>query len=150
VSWSSHVRRPLCRWPFASRVLAHTTTVILWTLSNVHKSTLWRNGRVTGCPSWIKCSLACAPLWERQTVVLAGHPESHWWSGAPREYQTDFCRRTRPWHSTLFHARWCALAHDPLVAKSKTMSTLDLSSLYAKREIRLRQQYHFENEPQFV
>jgi hypothetical protein len=35
-SWSSHVRRPLCRWPFASRVLAHTTTILLWTLSNVH------------------------------------------------------------------------------------------------------------------
>jgi hypothetical protein len=45
---------------------------------------------VTGCPSWVKCSLTCfADAGERQTVVLVGHPGSHWWSGSQREYQID-------------------------------------------------------------
>lgn len=29
------------------------------------------------------------PVRERQTVVLVGHPGSHWWSGSQRECQTD-------------------------------------------------------------
>ena len=36
------------------------------------------------------------PKWEQQTVVLAGHPGSHWWSGSQREYPTDLWRSTRP------------------------------------------------------
>jgi hypothetical protein len=46
-------------------------------------------GRRDGCPSSGKSSLACYPMWVRQTVVLVGHPGSHWWSGSQREYQTD-------------------------------------------------------------
>ena len=36
------------------------------------------------------------PQWERQTVVLAGHPGSHCWSGSQREYLSDLWRCTRP------------------------------------------------------
>lgn len=72
-------------------------------------------------PKLVKCSLTCfADFSERQTVVLVGHPGSHWWSGSQHEYRTDLWRRTRPAGILPFFMRGGASPmHDSLVANSE-------------------------------
>jgi hypothetical protein len=87
-------------------------------IHQVHRSPPEQEWTGDGMPKRVKFSLACfADTGERQTVVLVGHPGSHWWSGSQREYQTDLYHRTRPAAIVPFFMRGGApQAHGSLVA----------------------------------
>jgi hypothetical protein len=79
---------------------------------------------------------------ERQTVVLVGHPGSHWWSGTPREYLTDLWHHARSAAIEPFFMRGGASAlHGSLVAKSKIVLARCLNLFNSERENGPRHQF---------
>src|SRR6266699_2009609 len=61
-------------------MLAHTTTFLLCTSRPAHRSYTkfishlqGKNGRVTGCPSWVKCSLTCFGSVRSQDTTEKAH-----------------------------------------------------------------------------
>ena len=56
------------------------------------------------------------PLRERQTVVLAWHPDHIVGPARSTNVKPIFGIAPPCYHSILFHARWCALAHGALLA----------------------------------
>src|SRR6266699_4556319 len=94
-----------------------------------------RNGRVTGCPSWIKCSLTCLAL---RPATDGGACGASWITLVvrltARVSNRSLTLHPPCYHSTLFHARWCALAHDSLVAKSEMVLTLHVNMVDITRK----------------
>src|SRR2546421_3252295 len=58
-------------------------------IHQVHRSPPLEQWAGDGMPKLGQILPYVLPKWERQTVVLVGHPGSHCWSGSQREYQTD-------------------------------------------------------------